>query len=158
MVSRFDLLWIGQFNMFLDPFFEGIMNLAMKMLDCVCGTCYIQNIDWGRRSRLGDLLRSIWLKVVLDLNSQGILNLKEGNLKFLLCIQIWQNWWFKQKEQVGWPLLIHFIESDFKPKFQGDSESEEGILKFQLSDPIWQNNWWMLKRGFDDLLQYHSFK
>jgi len=42
--------------MFLDPFFKGIMNLAMKMLDCVYGTCYIQNIDWGRRSRLDDLL------------------------------------------------------------------------------------------------------
>ena len=89
---------------------------------------------------------------------QGDSEAEERKLKFLLCIPIWKNWWFKQKEQVGWPSLIHFIESDSRPKFQGDSESEEGNLKFQLSDPIWQNHWWMLKRGFDDLLQYHSFK
>jgi hypothetical protein len=62
--------------MFLNPFFKEIMNLAMKMLDCVCGTCCIQNIDWGRRSRSGDLLRLIWFKVVLDPNLEGILNLK----------------------------------------------------------------------------------
>ena len=51
---------------------------------------------------------------------------------------------------------VWVISSDSRPKFQGDSESEEGILKFQPSDSIWQNHWWMLKRGFDDLLRYHS--
>jgi hypothetical protein len=55
VASKFDLLQIGWLNMFLVRFFEGIMNLAMKMFDCVCGTCCIQNIDWGRRSRSGDL-------------------------------------------------------------------------------------------------------
>jgi len=41
----------------------------------------------------------------------------------------------------GWVTSpIHFVESDSRPKFQGDSESEEGNLKFQLSDPIWQNH------------------
>jgi hypothetical protein len=76
MVSKFDLFQIGWFNILLDPFFKEIMNLAMKMLDCVCGTCYIQNIDWGRRSRLNDLLQLIWLKVVLVPNLEGILNLQ----------------------------------------------------------------------------------
>ena len=75
-VWKFDLLQIGQFDKFLDPFFEGIMNISMKMFDYACGTCYIQNSDWGRRSRLGDLLWLISFKVVLDPNLEGILNLK----------------------------------------------------------------------------------
>jgi len=79
-VSKFDLLQIGRFNMFLDPFFERVMNLATKMLDCACGMCYTQNSDWDRRSRLGDLLQLISFKVVLDPNLEGILNLKR---KFL---------------------------------------------------------------------------
>jgi hypothetical protein len=62
--------------MFLDPFFEGIMNLATKMLNCACGTCYTKNNDWGKRSRLGDLVQLISFKVVLDPNLEGILNLK----------------------------------------------------------------------------------
>jgi hypothetical protein len=75
-VSKFDLLQIGRFNMFLDLFFERVMNLATKMLDCACGMCYTQNSDWDRRSRLGDLLWLISFKVVLDPNLEGILNLK----------------------------------------------------------------------------------
>jgi hypothetical protein len=43
-------------NLYLGPFFERIMILALKMLDCVCGTWYIQNGDEGMRSRLGDPL------------------------------------------------------------------------------------------------------
>jgi len=52
------------------------MNISMKMFDYACGTCYTQISDQGRRSRLGDLLRLILFKVVLDPNLKGILNLK----------------------------------------------------------------------------------
>jgi hypothetical protein len=76
VVSKFNLLQIGWFNMFLDPFFEEIVNLAMKILDCACGTCYTQNSVWGRRSRLGDLLRLTSFKEVLNPNLEGILNLE----------------------------------------------------------------------------------
>jgi hypothetical protein len=125
--------------MFLDPFFKRIMDLAVKMLDCVWHLLYpkywlgqeeqvrwpslIDLVESGSRPRFGG-------------NSES----EEGKLKLLLCIPIWQNWWFKQGEQVGWP-PIHFIESDSRPKFQGDSESDEGKLKFPLCIPIWQN-WW----------------
>src|SRR5882762_1859759 len=60
----------------LDPFFERVMNLVTKMLDCTCGMCYTQNSDWDRRSRLGDLLQLISFKMVLDPNLEGIVNLK----------------------------------------------------------------------------------
>jgi len=57
--------------MFLDLFFEEIVNLAMKILDSACGTCYPQNSVWGRRSRLDDLLRLTLFKEVLNPNLEG---------------------------------------------------------------------------------------
>jgi len=91
-VWNFDLLQIGWFNKFLDPFFEGIVNMSTKMFDCACGTCYIQNSDWGRRSRLGDLPWLISFKVVLDPNLQGILNLKR---------EIWNSHCVSQYSKIG---------------------------------------------------------
>jgi len=141
MVWKFDLLQIGQFNKFLDPLFEGIMNMFTKMSDCACGTCYTQNSDWDRRSRLGDLLQLIWFKVVPDPNLEGILNLEW---------EIWNSYCVSQYSTIGdsgrrsrWGDLLQLISFKVvsRSKFRGSSESEEGNLKFSLCVPIF-HNWW----------------
>jgi len=144
--------------MFLDLFFEEIVNLAMKILDSACGTCYTQNSVWGREEQVG------WPSLIDFVQSGskpkfgGDSESGEGNLKFSLCVPIWQNQWFKQEEKIGWLSPIHFTESGSRPKFQEDCESEEGNLKFQLCVPIQQNQWWMPKGRLHNLLQLHSFK
>ena len=37
----------GRFNLYQDPFFEEIMNLAMELLYFAWVMCYAQNGDWG---------------------------------------------------------------------------------------------------------------
>ena len=44
---KFDLLCFGQFNLYQDPFFEGIMKLSTELLYLAWDMCYIQNGDWG---------------------------------------------------------------------------------------------------------------
>ena len=44
---KFDLLRFGWFNLYQDPFFERIVNLAMELLYLAQDMCYIQNGDWG---------------------------------------------------------------------------------------------------------------
>jgi hypothetical protein len=43
---KFDLRF-GRFNLYQDPFFEEIMNLATELLYFAWAMCYIQNGDWG---------------------------------------------------------------------------------------------------------------
>ena len=45
---KFDLLWFRWFNLYQDPFFEEIMNLATELLYLAWAMCYTQNHDWGR--------------------------------------------------------------------------------------------------------------
>ena len=44
---KLDLLRFGWFNLYQDPFFEGIVNLATELLYLVQDMCYIQNGDRG---------------------------------------------------------------------------------------------------------------
>ena len=44
---KFDLLRFGWFNLYQDPFFEEIVNLATELLYLAQDMCYIQNGDWG---------------------------------------------------------------------------------------------------------------
>ena len=62
--------------MFLDPFFEEIVNLAMKILDSAVAPAIPKIVFGGGRSRLGDLLQLTLFKVVLNRNLEGILNLE----------------------------------------------------------------------------------
>ena len=45
---KFDLLRFRRFNLYQDPFFEEIMNLAIELLYLAWAMCYTQNRDWGR--------------------------------------------------------------------------------------------------------------
>jgi hypothetical protein len=44
---KFDLLHFGWFDLYWDPFFEEIMNLAIELLYFAWAMCYAQNGDWG---------------------------------------------------------------------------------------------------------------
>jgi hypothetical protein len=44
---KFDPLCFGQFNLYQDPFFKEIMNLATELLYFAWAMCYAQNGDWG---------------------------------------------------------------------------------------------------------------
>ena len=46
-VLKFDPLHFGRFNLYQDPFFEEIMNLATELLYFAWAMCYAQNGDWG---------------------------------------------------------------------------------------------------------------
>ena len=46
---KFDLLQFGWFNPFLDPFFEEIVNLWMRMADSTCVTCYAMGTQGAGR-------------------------------------------------------------------------------------------------------------
>jgi hypothetical protein len=69
---KFDRPQFGWFNLFLDPFFEGIVNLQTKMLDLACVTCYTPNSDGNTRSRWGGLLQFGWFNLHLDSNFEKI--------------------------------------------------------------------------------------
>ena len=63
---KFDLLCFGQFNLYQDPFFEGIVNLATELLYLAWNMCYIQNGDWGPGSWSGNVLWLWWFNFCLD--------------------------------------------------------------------------------------------
>jgi len=44
---KFDPLRFGRFNLYQDPFFEEIMNLATELLYLAWAMCYAQNGNWG---------------------------------------------------------------------------------------------------------------
>ena len=61
--------------MYLDLFFEEIMDLDTEMTILACNTCYTQNGDWGTRRGLGDLLQIGLFNLYLDSFFEEILNL-----------------------------------------------------------------------------------
>ena len=69
---KLDFLQFKQYDLFLDPFFKGIVNLQTKMADLACVACYAPNSDGVTRSRSGDLLQFGWFNLHLDPNFQEI--------------------------------------------------------------------------------------
>ena len=114
---KFDWLCFGWFNLYLNPFFKGIMNLAMKILGCACGTCYIQNGDGGMRSRLSHPLWMGQFNLCLDPNFEEILNLKGkfvilAVVPYMVCLRI------MLKMRGGWISLIGVVQLVSRPIFQ----------------------------------------
>jgi len=103
-------------QMFLDLFFERVMNLPRKCLIVPVHVLY--KIVIGTGGAGGWPSRLISFKVVLDPNLEGILIWK-GNFKFSLCVPIWQNQWFRQEEQVGWPSQFISLKVVPDPNLRG---------------------------------------
>ena len=62
---KFDPLHFGWFDLYQDPFFEEIMNLATELLYLAWAMCYAQNGNWGPEGGLEmfsnwDDLNCVW--------------------------------------------------------------------------------------------------